>query len=180
MKTITINLPAKYLTFLREIADNRSETIRSILSSFLLEEKEFAEKLNPDDTELKICTVNIPEEFVKEIENIVDQGLYPSRSELLRSCIREAIIKKLRMNELLDKAFPMNEAPKNIPETEVKDFTILEENEEEKYFILQTKVLGTKDDFLRSKALISVPHHDSLLQIDKKDYEFEPQFNIGW
>ena len=53
---------------------------------------------------MKICTVNVPESFVKEMEKLVGQdGLYPSRSELIRSAVREFLKKKLALaKEILD------------------------------------------------------------------------------
>lgn len=47
---------------------------------------------------MKIVTVNIPESFIEAIEKLIgDNGLYPSRSELIRCAVREFLLKELRM-----------------------------------------------------------------------------------
>lgn len=52
---------------------------------------------------LKIVTVNIPESYLESIERLIgENGLYPSRSELIRCAVREFLIKELRMaNEMI-------------------------------------------------------------------------------
>ncbi|MCP4760853.1 MAG: type II toxin-antitoxin system ParD family antitoxin [archaeon] len=45
---------------------------------------------------MKIVTVNLPQSDIKNIANLVgENGLYPSRSELIRVAIREFLIKEL-------------------------------------------------------------------------------------
>ena len=53
--------------------------------------------------DLKIVTVNIPESYLESIERLIgDNGLYPSRSELIRVAVREFLIKELRRaNEMI-------------------------------------------------------------------------------
>ncbi len=47
---------------------------------------------------IKIVTVNIPESFIEAIEKLVgEEGLYPSRSELIRCAVREFLIKELKL-----------------------------------------------------------------------------------
>ncbi len=47
---------------------------------------------------MKIVTVNIPESFIDAIEKLVGKnGLYPSRSELIRCAVREFLIKELKL-----------------------------------------------------------------------------------
>jgi Arc/MetJ-type ribon-helix-helix transcriptional regulator len=47
--------------------------------------------------DLKIVTVNIPESYLESIKRLIgDNGLYPSRSELIRCAVREFLIKELR------------------------------------------------------------------------------------
>jgi len=53
--------------------------------------------------DLKIVTVNIPESYLESIERLIgENGLYPSRSELIRVAVREFLIKELRRaNEMI-------------------------------------------------------------------------------
>ncbi|MHA2120512.1 MAG: CopG family ribbon-helix-helix protein, partial [Promethearchaeota archaeon] len=46
---------------------------------------------------MKIVTVNIPESYLESIERLIgENGLYPSRSELIRCAVRDFLIKELR------------------------------------------------------------------------------------
>jgi Arc/MetJ-type ribon-helix-helix transcriptional regulator len=52
---------------------------------------------------VKIITVNLPVPYIKTIECLVgDNGLYPSRSELIRVAIRDFLLKELE----IAKTFP--------------------------------------------------------------------------
>jgi len=45
---------------------------------------------------IKICTVNIPESYIDAINKLIgENGLYPSRSELIRCAVRQFLIKEL-------------------------------------------------------------------------------------
>lgn len=45
---------------------------------------------------MKIVTVNVPNSFLDAIEKLIgDNGLYPSRSELIRCAVREFLLKEL-------------------------------------------------------------------------------------
>lgn len=47
---------------------------------------------------MKIVTVNVPESYIDAIKKLVgEDGLYPSRSELIRCAVREFLLKELRM-----------------------------------------------------------------------------------
>ncbi|MHA1755483.1 MAG: ribbon-helix-helix domain-containing protein [Promethearchaeota archaeon] len=47
---------------------------------------------------MKIVTVNVPESYVDAMEKLVgEDGLYPSRSELIRCAVREFLIKELKL-----------------------------------------------------------------------------------
>jgi len=51
---------------------------------------------------MKICTINVPESFVKEMEKLVgEDGLYPSRSELIRCAVREFLKKKIELADTI-------------------------------------------------------------------------------
>jgi Arc/MetJ-type ribon-helix-helix transcriptional regulator len=46
---------------------------------------------------IKIVTVNVPESYLDAIEKLIgDNGLYPSRSELIRVAVREFLLKAVR------------------------------------------------------------------------------------
>ncbi len=45
---------------------------------------------------MKIITVNLPESYIKAIDNLIgEKAIYPSRSELVRVAVREFLIKEL-------------------------------------------------------------------------------------
>lgn len=53
---------------------------------------------------MKIVTVNIPESYIGAIAKLVgENGLYPSRSELIRCAVRDFLLKELNMAEQLAK-----------------------------------------------------------------------------
>lgn len=48
--------------------------------------------------------MNVPESYIDVIERLVgENGLYPSRSELIRCAVREFLIKELRMVKNFEK-----------------------------------------------------------------------------
>jgi len=47
---------------------------------------------------MKIVTVNVPENYIDAINKLIGRdGLYPSRSELIRCAVREFLIKELKL-----------------------------------------------------------------------------------
>ena len=52
---------------------------------------------------MKIVTVNIPEAYLESITRLIGaNGLYPSRSELIRCAVRDFLIKELKnANEMI-------------------------------------------------------------------------------
>jgi antitoxin ParD1/3/4 len=47
---------------------------------------------------MKIVTVNIPEPYINAIDKLTGhEGLYPSRSELIRVAVRDFLLRELRM-----------------------------------------------------------------------------------
>ena len=47
---------------------------------------------------MKIVTVNVPESYIGAINKLIgENGLYPSRSELIRVAVREFLLKELKM-----------------------------------------------------------------------------------
>jgi len=53
---------------------------------------------------MKIVTVNTPESYLDSIEKLVgEDGLYPSRSELIRVAVRDFLLRELKMANNLAK-----------------------------------------------------------------------------
>jgi len=53
---------------------------------------------------MKIVTVNVPESYIEAIKKLVGRdGLYPSRSELIRVAVREFLLKELKLAENMAK-----------------------------------------------------------------------------
>jgi Arc/MetJ-type ribon-helix-helix transcriptional regulator len=53
---------------------------------------------------MKIVTVNVPESYIEAIEKLIgENGLYPSRSELIRCAVREFLLKELKMAKNMSK-----------------------------------------------------------------------------
>jgi Arc/MetJ-type ribon-helix-helix transcriptional regulator len=58
---------------------------------------------------MKIVTVNVPISYVEAIEKLVgDNGLYPSRSELIRVAIRSFLLRELNMATNIKRMDPKN------------------------------------------------------------------------
>jgi Arc/MetJ-type ribon-helix-helix transcriptional regulator len=55
-------------------------------------------KLTKRANKMKIITVNLPVNYINTIKGLVgDDGLYPSRSELIRVAVRDFLIKELKI-----------------------------------------------------------------------------------
>jgi len=53
---------------------------------------------------MKIVTVNVPESYIDAIQKLVGQnGIYPSRSELIRVAVREFLLRELTLSESMKK-----------------------------------------------------------------------------
>jgi len=53
---------------------------------------------------MRIVTVNVPENYIKAISKLVgDDGLYPSRSELIRCAVRDFLVKELNLARNMQK-----------------------------------------------------------------------------
>ena len=53
---------------------------------------------------MKIVTVNVPESYIDAMKKLVGKdGLYPSRSELIRCATREFLLKELKLAENMKK-----------------------------------------------------------------------------
>lgn len=70
------------------------------------------------ESNIRIVTVNIPQSYLKAIATLVgDQGLYPSRSELIRVAVRNFLIWKLNAA----KSFEQYQQKQKEPEPEMQD-----------------------------------------------------------
>jgi Arc/MetJ-type ribon-helix-helix transcriptional regulator len=77
---------------------------------------------------MKIVTVNIPESYIDAIEKLIgENGLYPSRSELIRCATRDFLkqeLKQISKEEVLEeiqKRNKQNTDTVNVPVAERKD-----------------------------------------------------------
>jgi len=83
---------------------------------------------------MKIVTVNIPESFLDSIKKLVgNNGLYPSRSELIRVAVRDFLLRELKMADNMAK----------YKETEIEDF------DDENYVRVPVERLNEKDEPVR-------------------------------
>jgi len=51
---------------------------------------------------MKIITINLPEKYLEAIQTLNDLGVYPSRSEAIRTALSEFLGDELKMFENLD------------------------------------------------------------------------------
>ncbi len=57
---------------------------------------------------MKIITINLPEKYLEAIQTLNDLGVYPSRSEAIRTALRQFLDDELKMfNNLEDETFKM-------------------------------------------------------------------------
>jgi Arc/MetJ-type ribon-helix-helix transcriptional regulator len=57
---------------------------------------------------MKIITINLPEKYLQAIQILNEMGAYPSRSEAIRTALRDFLAKELKMyNDLDDDSFKM-------------------------------------------------------------------------
>lgn len=55
---------------------------------------------------MKIITINLPEQYLSAIQTLQDEGLYPSRSEAIRTALGGFLSKELKnFNELEPETF---------------------------------------------------------------------------
>ena len=83
---------------------------------------------------MKIVTVNIPESYLDSIEKLVgENGLYPSRSELIRVAVRDFLLRELKLADNIAR----------YKETEMEDF------DNENYVRVPIERLNEKDEPVR-------------------------------
>ncbi len=57
---------------------------------------------------MKIITINLPEKYLEAIQTLNDLGIYPSRSEAIRTALSEFLDEELKMfNDLEERTFKM-------------------------------------------------------------------------
>ncbi len=57
---------------------------------------------------MKIITINLPEKYLEAIQTLNDLGIYPSRSEAIRTALSEFLDDELKMfNSLEEDTFKM-------------------------------------------------------------------------
>jgi len=57
---------------------------------------------------MKIITINLPEKYLEAIQTLNDLGVYPSRSEAIRTALSQFLSDELKMFENLeDETFKM-------------------------------------------------------------------------
>ena len=90
---------------------------------------------------MKIVTVNVPESYIEAIKKLVGRdGLYPSRSELIRVAVREFLLKELRLAESMTK----------YEEVETEDF------DEENFVRVPTEAKDENGDKIRTFATYKI------------------------
>lgn len=63
---------------------------------------------------MKIITINLPEKYLEAIQTLNDLGIYPSRSEAIRTALSEFLDDELKMfNNLEENTFKMLIRSKN-------------------------------------------------------------------
>ncbi|MFX1594367.1 MAG: ribbon-helix-helix domain-containing protein [Promethearchaeota archaeon] len=57
---------------------------------------------------MKIITINLPEKYLQAIQILNDMGVYPSRSEAIRTALHDFLTNELKMfKDLDDESFKM-------------------------------------------------------------------------
>lgn len=51
---------------------------------------------------MKIITINLPEKYLEAIQTLNDLGIYPSRSEAIRTALSEFLDEELKMFDNLE------------------------------------------------------------------------------
>ncbi|MEJ2250089.1 MAG: ribbon-helix-helix protein, CopG family [Candidatus Lokiarchaeota archaeon] len=54
---------------------------------------------------MKIITINLPDKFLSAIQVLNDLGIYPSRSEAIRTALKDFLDKELNMFDELDEEY---------------------------------------------------------------------------
>ena len=67
---------------------------------------------------MKIITINLPEKYLNAIQTLNDLGIYPSRSEAIRTALRDFLEEEIKMyNDLDEESFKMLLRSNNLRKT---------------------------------------------------------------
>jgi Arc/MetJ-type ribon-helix-helix transcriptional regulator len=55
------------------------------------------------ESEMKIVTINIPDQYLDCIESMVNLGFYPSRSEAVREALKQFIVRESKFTKDIEK-----------------------------------------------------------------------------
>jgi Arc/MetJ-type ribon-helix-helix transcriptional regulator len=79
---------------------------------------------------MKIVTVNVPESYLDAIEKLTgNDGLYPSRSELIRCAVRDFLIKELQMAKTLIRSNENSNLEEELSDSEYVRIPVKSKNE---------------------------------------------------
>ena len=85
---------------------------------------------------MKIVTVNIPIPYINAIDKLTGHdGLYPSRSELIRVAVRDFLIKELKMAAEMSEYYKEPKKPKK-PEFDHKNFVRVPQNKDDEKHLM--------------------------------------------
>lgn len=111
---------------------------------------------------IKIVTVNVPESYLESIEKLVgENGLYPSRSELIRVAVRDFLLRELKMADNMAK----------YKEEKVEEF------DDENYVRVPVENLNEKDEPIREFKTYKIIKH---LNYDNQEQPKEDNGDFTW
>lgn len=116
---------------------------------------------------MRIMTVNMKEGDIALLDffSNLDTGTYTSRSEIIRQALREYIMSKMNLEIFNESLNRLKVELSDKQNRELKLSTIKDNS-----FKLTTTVLGSKDDFFKTKEIN--PENLDMKFIDLKDKEF--------
>lgn len=121
---------------------------------------------------MKIVTVNVPESYIGAINKLIgENGLYPSRSELIRVAVREFLLRELKMAN--------NMAKYNQAEEEAE-----EDFDEENFVRVPIEKVNEKSEPIREnksyKIIRRIEFNDSKVETGKDDHgEFRGKVKLN-
>lgn len=136
-------------------------------------------------SKIRIITINLPKKYLAALQLLEDHGVVESRSAAIRKALREFLYKELEFYEALTFDFTpasseerKKRAQESIATSNLPKFATLKEAMDNRArrnalnygnghtFSLQTIVLGSKEEFLRSRQLNSQEIKDYTLSYD--------------
>jgi Arc/MetJ-type ribon-helix-helix transcriptional regulator len=101
LKICTINVSQDHLDFLDRLATqenypSRSEFLRDKIDAFLTREAQLNQLLGEETQDcLRIVSLNLPRSKIQQLEQLVQDKRYLSRSEVMRAMVRDCLISLL-------------------------------------------------------------------------------------